>query len=75
MTIRARYVPILTGLFWVAVSIGVLLVWRDAEGALYWVRGALFALPAAFGLHSLKIGLFASNERVDKLTQGKGEGK
>jgi hypothetical protein len=71
VTIRARYVPILTGLFWVSVSIGILLVWRDAEGILYWVRGAVFALPALFGLHSLKIGLFNSDERIDRLTQGK----
>ena len=66
-----RYVPILTGLFWIAVAICVLIAWQPPpEGALYWVRGALFSLLAFFGLHSLKIGFFASDSRIDRLTKG-----
>ena len=73
MMIRPRYVPILTGLFWVAVAIGILVVWQQPEGALYWVRGLVFALPLLFGLHSLKIGFFASDERIDRLTRGEAD--
>jgi hypothetical protein len=71
MTIKPRYVPIITGLFWVAVSIGILMVWETpSDWVLYWVRGIVFTLPAFFGLHSLKIGFFASDERVERLTRG-----
>jgi hypothetical protein len=65
-----RAVPIITGLFWITVAICVLLVWRQADGILYLVRGVIFALPAFFGLHSLKIGLFDSQERIERLTRG-----
>ena len=63
-----RYVPILTGIFWIAVAIGILFVWREPEGVMYWVRGIVFVAPMFFGLHSLKIGLFASKKRINRLT-------
>jgi hypothetical protein len=65
-----RYVPILTGLFWVGISIAILFIWPAPDGLLYWVRGVIFTLPAFFGLHSLKIGLFASDKRIRNLTAG-----
>lgn len=70
ITKAPRYVPILTGLFWIGISIIILIFWPPPDGFLYWIRGVVFTIPAFVGLHSLKIGIFASDNRVRNLTEG-----
>lgn len=68
-----RYVPAITGIFWVAVAVGVIAFWPPPEGILYWVRGLVFALPLLFGLGSLRDALFASDEQISRAVDGQPE--
>jgi hypothetical protein len=67
-----RHVPIITGLFWIGVSLVVLFLWRAVDGFMYWVRGVVFGLPMLFGLHSLKVGLFGSDQQVKRIIDSGG---
>ena len=58
------YVPIMSGIFDLAVVLGVLLFWSpEFGGCWWWVRSGLFALFAYMGIGSLKRGLFALRHR------------
>ncbi len=57
-----RFVPILTGIFWVFLSI-LLLFWHP-DGILYYIRNFLGACMLLFGINSLKIGIFASDKEI-----------
>ena len=63
----SRFVPYATGIFWVSVSLGILLVWREPTGFMYWVRNGLTFLPLFFGLNSLRRAIFASDEEIEGL--------
>jgi len=65
-----RYVPAITGTFWIAVAVAIIALWPAPDGLLYWVRGVVFALPFLFGLDSLRTALFASDEQVRLLVDG-----
>ena len=71
MTVKPRYVLILAGLFWVSFAIGVLALWPEPEGILYWVRGLVFVLLQLFGLQSLWIGVTATDEQIEHLVKFK----
>src|ERR1700692_4831555 len=66
-----RWVPILTGVFWTAVAVAIFVIWHPQEGFWYWVHRVGVSLPLAFGLHSLWIGFFLSNDRVRNLVAGR----
>lgn len=63
-----RYVPILTGLFWLGISIGILSIWPTPDSLLFWIiRYVVFTIPCAVGFHCLKDGFFASDERIREM--------
>lgn len=64
MTLKPRYVPIITGFFWVAIAVAILAIWREPSGILWWVRSIVFGLVATFGLYSLRIGFFDSESKI-----------
>ena len=66
-----RYVPILNGIFDLAVVLCLLLFWSPESGGFWWwVRGALFALFAYMGFGSLKRGFFASDTEIARMVAG-----
>jgi len=71
VTVKPRYVLILAGLFWVSFAIGVLALWPEPEGILYWVRGLVFALLELFGFQALWIAVTATDEQIERLVKFK----
>jgi hypothetical protein len=77
---KVRTVAILSGLFWVSVAIGLVFIWatveevfnRVPESVRYWVPGIVSAPPLLFGLHSLLLGLFGSDERLARVMKAGG---
>jgi hypothetical protein len=63
-----RHAPIVTGFFWLTISI-LLLFWHP-EGILYYAKILLGGGMMFFGLHSLKIGFFASDEEINLRVAG-----
>ena len=63
-----RHVPIMSGFFWLTVSI-LLLFWHP-EGFLYYIKILLGGGMMFFGLHSLKIGFFASDKEIELRVAG-----
>lgn len=57
-----RFVPILTGLFF--IGIGISIFWVFGNNILTWILGGL---PFIFGLSCLKIGLFGSQRLLDNM--------
>ncbi len=68
MTVKPRYILILAGLFWVSFAIGVLALWTEPEGILYWVRGLVFALLELFGLQALWIAVTVQTNKLNALS-------
>jgi hypothetical protein len=70
--IQIRTVAILSGVFWMAVAVGLIFIWSEVEDNFHWlpeivlflVPGMLSAIPALFGLRQLVIGLFGSDARL-----------
>jgi hypothetical protein len=66
-----RYVPILSGIFDLAVVFGLLILWSPESGGLWWwVRGVPVALFTWMGIGSLKRGLFASDTEIARMVAG-----
>jgi hypothetical protein len=61
-----RYVPIVTGLFWVAIAVA-LLFWNPESVLWYWVRNIIGGAACVFGLRSLWIGFFSPDEKLRNL--------
>ena len=71
-----RYVPIMSGIFDLAIVLGLLLFWSPEFGGFWWwVRGGLFALFAYMGIGSLKRGLFASDTEIARMVAGEYDAK
>jgi hypothetical protein len=77
---KVRAVAILSGLFWIAVAIGLLFIWATVEETFnwvpesvrYWVPGIISAPLLLFGLHSLALGLFGSDKRLARVMKAGG---
>jgi len=66
-----RHVPLLSGIFDLAVAIGLLFLWSPEPGGIWWwVRGFLFALFVFMTIGSLKRGLFASDAAISRMVAG-----
>jgi hypothetical protein len=57
-----RHVPIITGFLWITISIA-LLFWHP-EGFLYYIKILVGGSMLVFGIYSLKVGFFASDEEI-----------
>jgi hypothetical protein len=71
-----RHVPILSGIFDLAVVLGLLLFWSPEFGGFWWwVRGGLLVLFAYMGTGSLKRGFFASDTEIARMVAGEYDAK
>jgi len=66
-----RYVPILSGIFDLAIALGLFLFWSpESAGFWLWVRSGLVALFIYMGIGSLKRGFFASDTEIARMVAG-----
>jgi hypothetical protein len=66
-----RYVPILSGIFDLAVVLSLFLFWSPASGGFWWrVRSVPVALFLYMGIGSLKRGFFASDAEIARMVAG-----
>lgn len=71
-----RFVPILSGIFDLAVAVGLLFLWSPESGGFWWwVRGVLFAVFVFMAIGSLKRGLFASDTEIARMVAGEYDAK
>jgi hypothetical protein len=68
----SRFVPYVTGFFWIIVSLAMLVIWPEPEGGfMYWIRYIVGGFIFVFGALSLRVAIFASDEEVDRVMSGK----
>jgi hypothetical protein len=66
-----RYVPILSGIFDLAVALGLLIFWSPESGGFWWwVRSVPLFLFTYMGIGSLKRGFFASDTEIARMVAG-----
>ena len=71
-----RYVPILSGIFDLAVVLSLFLFWSPESGGFWWwVRGVPVALFLYMGIGSLKRGFFASDTEIARMVAGEYDAK
>jgi hypothetical protein len=71
-----RYVPILSGIFDLAVVFGLFLFWSPESGGFWWwVRGVPVAVFLYMGIGSLKRGFFASDTEITRMVAGEYDAK
>jgi hypothetical protein len=66
-----RHVPIITGLFWVAISASVWYFWATSSTATYWIKDFIAGALLLFGLDSLRRGFFSADTEINQLVNGK----
>jgi hypothetical protein len=66
-----RYVPILSGIFDLAVALGLLLFWSPESGGFWWwMRSVPLVLFIYTGIGSLKRGFLASDTEIARMVAG-----
>lgn len=66
-----RYVPIVSGLFWIAVGAVLWYLLYSTENTFWgWARWAVSIAPMIFGVDSLRCGLFGSDKEIRTLVSG-----
>src|SRR5262249_2205835 len=65
-----RHVPILSGIFDLAVVLSLFLFWSPESGFWWWMRNGLLTLFLYMGIGSLKRGFFASDTEVARMVAG-----
>lgn len=64
-----RYVPLTSGLVYLAGAISVLVFWTEpSDTLLYWTRGAAFSVLAWLGIWNLKVAAFATDRQIWRAT-------
>ena len=66
-----RIVPFVSALFWIAISIAIIVFWPEPGGLMYWVRVAVTGSLFVFGLSCLWDAFFASAAKLDRLMSDK----
>lgn len=74
-----RHLVFIWGVGEIILAIGILVLWQDEAGILYWIKGIIFSAVLLFGILCIKDGFFASDEvlltKMARGGRGKGRGK
>jgi hypothetical protein len=71
LTRTQRHIPISSGIFDLAVAVGIMFLWSPEPGGFWWwARGFLFAIFVFMAIGSLKRGFFASDTEISRMVAG-----